>query len=338
MKSIFLKIASIILVSLFIFSCEEDKLQNDANLNNLTNENSVNLSFIAKSAKLFEISLEKDIIRPTNNIVRKTNLNAGDKVKIYLHKADSRGRIPENIDVDLIIRKDNGDITIAYANILKNTNVTKINNNNIKADGYVEVTIPLSVKSGTYFFLAADTEAPNFVATTKPTFGSFIKRGNKYYLNVDITSFDEINITGITIDPFDISMGATNVDSGRPYVFGKGNDGNLWNKWWSGSKWNLSNQGKPRTNISQSIGAITVDGSRPYVFVKGTDGNLWLNWWSGSRWSWSNQGKPRTNITISKAMGSITVDKGRPYVFVKGSDGNLWVNSWSGSKWSWSKI
>jgi hypothetical protein len=88
-------------------------------------------------------------------------------------------------------------------------------------------------------------------------------------------------------------MGAITVDGGRPYVFVKGNDGNLWVNWWSGKAWGWSNQGTPSgVSLASSMGAITVDGGRPYVFVKGSDGNLWVNWWSGSAWNWANQNTP----------------------------------------------
>ncbi len=134
------------------------------------------------------------------------------------------------------------------------------------------------------------------------------------------------------------TMGAITVDGGRPYVFVKGTDGNLWVNWWSGKVWSWSNQGIPSSSVSitETMGAITVDGGRPYVFVKGSDGNLWVNWWSGKAWNWSNQGTPSSGVSITEMMGAITVDGGRPYVFVKGSDGNLWVNWWSGKAWSWS--
>src|SRR5690242_3285756 len=88
----------------------------------------------------------------------------------------------------------------------------------------------------------------------------------------------------------DNSMGAITVDVGRPYVFVKAGDGNLWLTGWDGSAWDWSSQGLPSgVTIVASMGAITVDGSRPYVFIQGSDGNLWVNWWDGGAWHWSNQ-------------------------------------------------
>src|SRR5690349_1642131 len=72
---------------------------------------------------------------------------------------------------------------------------------------------------------------------------------------------------GITIDT---SMGATTVDTGRPYVFAKAGDGKLWVNWWDGSAWHWANQGTPPgVKIAGSMGAITVDTGRPYVFIQG---------------------------------------------------------------------
>lgn len=135
---------------------------------------------------------------------------------------------------------------------------------------------------------------------------------------------------------FNESLGVINVDSGRPYTFVRGNDGNVWVDFWSGSGWYWANQGTPNAvAINGAIGATTVDGGRPYLFVQGSDGNMWCNWWTGSAWNWSSQGKPGSTA-IAGAIATITVDGGRPYAFVKGADGSMWCNWWSGSAWSWS--
>ncbi|HEX3108328.1 MAG TPA: putative baseplate assembly protein, partial [Thermoanaerobaculia bacterium] len=130
--------------------------------------------------------------------------------------------------------------------------------------------------------------------------------------------------------------GAITIDGGRPHVFVKASDGNVWVNWWSGSAWNWSNQGTPSKNVEVvgASGITAIDGARPYLFVRGSDGNLWVNWWSGSAWTWTNQGTP-ADVDIVAGVGAIAVDNKRPYAFVIGSDGNLWVNWWNGSAWTW---
>ncbi|MDQ1654127.1 MAG: hypothetical protein QOI35_3327 [Cryptosporangiaceae bacterium] len=139
--------------------------------------------------------------------------------------------------------------------------------------------------------------------------------------------------------PIVAPMGSITVDGGRPYVFVKGADGDLWVRWWSGSAWAWSTLGHPAgVSIESSVGAVAVDGSRPYVFVKGSDGNLWVQWWSGTAWSWSNQGRP-TGVDLKASHGVIALDNAaRPYVFEQGSDGNLWTRWWSGTAWAWSSL
>lgn len=138
-------------------------------------------------------------------------------------------------------------------------------------------------------------------------------------------------------------MGAITVDGGRPYVFVKGSDGNLWLNWWSGKAWAWTNQGHP-PDVKQwySMGATTVDGGRPYVFIQGDIGSsekrdLWVHWWSGKAWAWTNLGHP-PGVTGFNWMGTTTVDGGRPHVFLRSSDSgkkDLWVNYWSGTAWAW---
>jgi hypothetical protein len=130
----------------------------------------------------------------------------------------------------------------------------------------------------------------------------------------------------------------------RPFVFVRGNDGNLWLNSYTGGSWVWSNQGTPGGGISAAVGVTTVKESpgspeRPYAFVRGGDGNLWLNWWSGSSWGWSNQGTPGGGIAAGVGAVAVKNNSGspeRPYAFVRGADGNLWLNWWSGRAWAWS--
>ncbi|MCE7011348.1 hypothetical protein LWC34_52355 [Kibdelosporangium philippinense] len=130
----------------------------------------------------------------------------------------------------------------------------------------------------------------------------------------------------------------------RPFVFVRGNDGNLWLNSWTGSHYVWSNQGTPGGGIIGTVGVMTVKDSpggqeRPYAFVRGGDGNLWLNWWSGNSWSWSNQGAPGGGIAAGVGTTGVRNSSGgaeRPYAFVRGHDGNLWLNWWSGRAWAWS--
>ena len=142
-----------------------------------------------------------------------------------------------------------------------------------------------------------------------------------------------------SISPVAGTQSTVTVDTGRPYSWMRGSDGNLWVNWWSGSAWGWSNQGVPSgVQIKDGVGVTVVDGGRPYAFILGNDNNLWVNWWSGSAWAWANQGRPSGTVGIASRVGAITVDTGRPYAFVQGSDGNLWVNWWSGSAWGWALL
>jgi hypothetical protein len=83
----------------------------------------------------------------------------------------------------------------------------------------------------------------------------------------------------------------------RPYVFVQGSDDHLWVNYWTGSRWDWADQGRPSIRIGftrlfkrvfDSVGTLTVD-QRPYVFVRGSDDHLWVHWWTGSEWDWADQ-------------------------------------------------
>jgi kumamolisin len=124
----------------------------------------------------------------------------------------------------------------------------------------------------------------------------------------------------------------------RPYVFVRGNDGNLWVNWWDYTAWVWSSLGTPPSvRLGNQVGVLTVMDSpssaqRPYVFVRGSDGNVWGNGWDLTAWIWSSLGTP-PSTGIGGEVGVLTVMDNpgaaqRPYVFVTGSDGNLWVDLW----------
>jgi hypothetical protein len=136
-------------------------------------------------------------------------------------------------------------------------------------------------------------------------------------------------------------------DPERPYVFVRGDEGDLWINWWTGTQWEWADQGHPPdvTIRTGPIGVTTVMDSpqsaqRPYAFVLGSDGNLWVNWWSGSDWQWADQGHPPTTSLRTGAIAVTTVmdspqSAQRPYAFALGNDGTLWINWWTGTHWEW---
>jgi hypothetical protein len=88
----------------------------------------------------------------------------------------------------------------------------------------------------------------------------------------------------------------------RPYVFVRGNDGNLYsNSWAGGDQWSWYDHQTPQNADTRkntivgdpAVALYTHDGLlRPYVFVHGQDGNLYVNSWDGAKWQWNDQHNP----------------------------------------------
>jgi hypothetical protein len=120
------------------------------------------------------------------------------------------------------------------------------------------------------------------------------------------------------------------------HVFVRGLDGNLWQKWWTGSYWtewqNLSAVvGGP---IASSPSAVSAEAGWLTVAARLSNNHVGIWSWSGSGWTFQQlpgeiQGDP---AIASAAWRSVSV-------FAQGLDGNLWQISTPGVGWtSWQQI
>lgn len=118
---------------------------------------------------------------------------------------------------------------------------------------------------------------------------------------------------------------AASPDGGQ-FVWWQGDDGNLWETWYSGT-WNgPSNLGDGP--LGSAPGATTITGQED-VFWRGTDNNLWETWYAGNWYGPANLGYG--NLASAPAVGSV-YSSGAQYVFWKGSNGDLW-EAWYAGHW-----
>lgn len=168
------------------------------------------------------------------------------------------------------------------------------------------------------------------------------------------------------------SLGALVVKDGpnkqsRPYVFGLGNDGNVWNLWRNMyGEWAWSNLGCPKDSegsdcakITLSLGAVPVrndlTGSElPHVFVHVADSSdVWVLRWDPykeKKWIWDKLGCPPnskgTCVKFRYPLGAVVVEDNSsgamlPHVFALGDSGNVWNlsrHASSNNSWKWSSL
>ena len=134
--------------------------------------------------------------------------------------------------------------------------------------------------------------------------------------------------------------GAVNISSGGdfwwntpgPQAMFIGNDGHVWQNWWTGQAWQWDDLGgltNERTIVT-ALGSVTdpVNNAPQFLLVVASDGHLWhLASHRGSvippSATWADWGMPAPGVTIVKAMG-LTYSRG-PFAYVLGSDGNLYI-------------
>lgn len=90
-------------------------------------------------------------------------------------------------------------------------------------------------------------------------------------------------------------IAATTV-TGRPYLWVKGSDGNLWVRWYTGRRdlpWRWDEQGRPPAGIGAGIGADT-SSVGPAAFMFDQAGNVVAQWWNNptQTWNWTVLGGP----------------------------------------------
>jgi hypothetical protein len=119
--------------------------------------------------------------------------------------------------------------------------------------------------------------------------------------------------------------------NGHLNVFVKGAEGELWQKWWTGSGWsawqNLSWFGGGK--ISGGPGAVSWGPNRFDVVARMPDSSVGHWWYDGSTWHYDNLGGGIINDPdiASDASGHLNV-------FVEDMSGNLVQKWWTGSGWS----
>ena len=117
--------------------------------------------------------------------------------------------------------------------------------------------------------------------------------------------------------------------SNRLDAFVRGTDGQLWHRWWDGTRWNgwepLGGQLYPGTGPAVASWAP----GRLDVFVEGTDRQLWHRWWDGTRWSdWEPLGGGLTSGPAASSWGP-----GRLDVIVAGTDHAVWHKWFTAGVW-----
>jgi hypothetical protein len=125
----------------------------------------------------------------------------------------------------------------------------------------------------------------------------------------------------------------------RLVVFVAGNDGSLYDKFWSGTQWVWEDQGTP-PNVSwitspSAVYQASVD--RLVVFVAGNDGHLYDKFWDGTQWVWEDQGTPPNvdGLQLYSPSAVYQAPINRVSVFVVGNDGHLYGKVWNGTDPVW---
>ena len=115
---------------------------------------------------------------------------------------------------------------------------------------------------------------------------------------------------------------------GGEYVFWRSKDGQLEEKWYSGTKWSPTIRLKFGGLTSQPSAAVHVKGEQD-VFWRGRNGKLRETWYNGEWHHPINFGGRMDSPPTAGADGS-----GKEYVFWKGSDGGLWERWFADGRWT----
>ena len=126
----------------------------------------------------------------------------------------------------------------------------------------------------------------------------------------------------------------TTWSSTRYDLFGRGQDGELWHAYWTGSAWSdwqpLGGQIVPGTGPA----AVAWAPNRIDIFVEGLDSELWHLNWDGSTWSvWEPLGGA---LSASPAVASWGAD--RLDVIARGIDHSIWHMAWQGAWTAWESL
>ncbi len=116
---------------------------------------------------------------------------------------------------------------------------------------------------------------------------------------------------------------------GGEYVFWRGSDGHLEEKWYSGTTWSATKTLKFGGLSSQPSVAVHVKGEQD-VFWRGRSGHLEEAWYNGEWNGPINFG----GVTLASPPTAGADGSGREYVFWKGTDGGLWEEWFGNGRWT----
>lgn len=113
-------------------------------------------------------------------------------------------------------------------------------------------------------------------------------------------------------------------------IFGEGNDGAVWHKYYDVSKWSDWHSLGGKVVPNSGMEAVAWGGNRLDLFVKGLDNALYHAWWGGgNKWSDFERlgGRMMNNPTVA------TWGQNRLDVFATGEDNSIRQMFWDGAKW-----
>lgn len=130
-----------------------------------------------------------------------------------------------------------------------------------------------------------------------------------------------------------LSRPAAIVFNGALNVFARGNDGQIYNQYWNGTKW--TGFASIGGNMNSDPATI-VNGNALNVFATGADGQVYTKYNAGNGWSaWASLGATRVkgNPRVAKYNGELDV-------VALGTDGHPYKNTWQADKgWGgWSSL
>lgn len=122
--------------------------------------------------------------------------------------------------------------------------------------------------------------------------------------------------------------GASSSGTNRIAAFARGQDNQLWHRWFDGTTWNAW---EPLGGIlTANPAAVSMASNRIDVFGRGQDNQLWHRMFDGTNWTaWEPLGGL---MSSGPAVASWSAD--RLDVFIQGKDNQLWQKTLSAGVWS----
>ena len=127
------------------------------------------------------------------------------------------------------------------------------------------------------------------------------------------------------------SPAATSSASGVLDVYGRGSNGALWQREYSGNAWGSWNSLGGQLASGTGPAACSWGSGRLDVFVQGTDGVLYQKTWAGSSWS----GWKSLSGELASSPAATSPASGVIGVFVRGTDNILYQRTYNGVWSGW---